>query len=477
MKCRILMLHKDTNQGKVARLEALHAEYVAYVRICVQHMLDQRVHSLPKSAKQAFFPRAEKLTSQIEKNARDHAIDIVSTWAKGVYARKIKPTITNLRREGMVTDDDAKALYTIGSKLISTPWKFITQEHLNAYHALLTEYGGNPPVVKDSLPMRLSEMTARLEDPTEATTADFWLRVSSLESRKSIWLPLVGNPYVQQTDHVSKGIQARKTKTGRWRFETVEKASWEVPEPPEDAPRLGVDVGLNVLAATSDGTLYGEHVKPKFDRLYERIKRLRANRQRQGLKENSPRLDCLESRLSGLVKTETGRVANTLIARHPDTVFVVEDLALRGCRGQKRFAYRALQTKLERKAPTEKVNPAYTSQECPSCGYVSRDNRSGIKFVCKCCGRRAHADWVGASGILRRSGDEDVGRGDHPRDVKRKLVERFDSRWIGSPGSGWLRLPLDSPSPLGRRLTTRGSPSGDAGTASNSMPTGSSGRF
>lgn len=477
MKCRILMLHKDTNDGKVARLEALHAEYVAYVRICVQTMLDQRVYHLPKSAKQVFFPPATSLTSQIEKNARDHAIDIVSTWAKGIYVRKIKPTITNLRREGAVTDDDAKALYTIGSKTICQPWKFITQEHLDAYHALLDTYGGNPPVVKDSLPMRLSEMTARLEDPSEAVTADFWLRMSSLESRQSIWLPLVGSPYVQQADQVSKGIQALKTKTGRWRFEAVEKDAWEIPEPPDDAPRLGVDVGLNVLAATSDGVLYGEHVKPKFDRLYERVKHLRANRQRQGFMENSRRLDRLESRLSGMVKTETGRVANTLIKKHPGTVFVVEDLNLRGCRGQKRFAYRALQTNLERKAPVEKVNPAYTSQECPSCGYVSRGNRSGTRFVCKVCGRRAHADWVGASGILRRSGDKDVARGDHPRDVKRKLVERFNLRWVGLLGSGWLRLPPDSPSPLGRRLTTGGSTKADTGTASNSIPTGSSGRF
>ena len=468
MKCRILMLHKETNPGKVGRLEALHVEYVAYVRICVQTMLDQRVYNLPKSAKQVFFPPAINLTSQIEKNARDHAIDIVSTWAKGIYARKIKPTVTNLRKEGVVTDDDAKALYVIGSRLISEPWKFVTQEHLDAYHALLTEYGGSPPVVKDNLPMRLSEMTARLEDPIEAITADFWLRVSSLESRQSIWLPLVGSPYVQQAEQVSKGIQARKTKTGRWRFETVEKSEWEVPGPPENASRLGVDVGLNVLAATSDGVLYGEHVKPKFDRLYARIKQIRANRQRQGMKENSPRLDRLESRLSGLVKTETGRIANLLVKRHPNTVFVVEDLDLRGCRGQKRFAYRALQTNLEKKAPVEKVNPAYTSQECPSCGYVSRGNRSRTKFVCKCCGRRAHADWVGSSGVLRRSQDEHIGAGDHPRDVKRVLRERYLLCRDSSSGFGWCPPP-NSPSPLGRRLTTKGSP-GDVGTASNLMP-------
>ena len=80
---------------------------------------------------------------------------------------------------------------------------------------------------------------------------------------------------------------------------------------------------------------------------------------------------------------------------------------------------------------------------------------------------RAHADWVGASGILRRSEDKDVTRGDHPRDVKRKLVERFNLRWGGSLSSGWLRLPPDSPSPLGRRLTTVGPDQSGTGTASN----------
>lgn len=484
MKCRVLMLHKDTNEGKVARLEALHAEYIHYVRICVQTMLDQRTYNIAPSEKQAFFPRSEGLTSQIEKNARDHTIDIVSTWAKGVYARKIKPTITNLRRDGDLNDEDAKALYTIGSKQIRKPWRFITQEHLDAYRALLATYGGNPPCVKDSLPMRLSEMTARLEDPTEAVHADFWLRVSSLEPRQSIWLPLVGNPYVQHVDQVSKGIQARKTKTGRWRFEAVEKSKWDASQPktPEDAPRQGVDVGLNVLAATSDGVIYGEHVKPKFDRLYQRIKRLRANRQRQGLKENSPRLDRLESRLTGLVKTETGRIANRLIRKHPGTVFVVENLDLRGCRGQKRFAYRALQTGLERKAPTEKINPAYTSQECPSCGFVHRGNRNGTRFVCRSCGRKAHADWVGSSGVLRRSQDKHIKTGDHPSSVKRVLRERYLHSRDSFSGSGRVPLraspPPSSPSPLGRRLTTGGSDFGsDISTASNSMSAGSSSRF
>jgi len=470
MKCRIFRLHKDTNPSKIDKLEALHKVYVKYVRICVQTMLDQRTHNLPKSAKQTFFPRATNLTSQIEKIARDHAIQIVSAWAKATYARKLKPTITNLKHDGTLTEQDAKALYTIGLKSISKPWKFITQDHLDAYHVLLDTYGGNKPIVRDNLPMMLSEMTARLEDTTKAPLGDFWLRVSSLEPRKSVWLPLVGNPYIQQADQVSKGVSARKTKRGFWRFEAVSKDEWIVPEAQEGWPKLGVDVGLNVLAATSDGVTYGEHVKLKFDKLYARVRNLRANRQRQDLKDNSPKLDHLESKLSGLIKTETGRVVNTLIVRHPKTVFVVEDLDLRGCRGQKRFAYRALQVNLERKTPVEKVNPAYTSQECPSCGYVHRGNRNSTRFHCRSCGRKAHADWVGSSGVLRRSGDEHIGTNDHPRGVKRVLRERFRVKRTSSLGFGRLERSSIEPLPLGRRFTTVGSDSSGSGTASNLMP-------
>ena len=468
MKCRLLYLHPEVNPGKVARLEALHREYVAYVRICVQHMLDKRRYTLKKSEKQAFFPPSDKLTSQIVKNARDHAIQIVSTWAKGVYARKIQKTISNLRREGSLTETEAKALYVVGKRLISSPWKFITQEEIDAYNALLDRYGGNKPQVRSSLPMRLSEMTGRLEDPEETVWTAFWLRVSSLEYRKSIWLPLSGNPYVQKASEVSRGISARKTKTGKWRFEVVDKRDWEIPEIPDDAPRFAIDVGLNVLATDSEGRLYGESFKPKFDKLYRRLQSVRANRQRQGLRKNSKRIDRLESRLTNMIKTETGRVVNELIRKNPRTLFVVEDLDLRGCRGQKRFAYRALQTALERKAVIEKVNPAYTSQECPSCGYISRRNRSGIKFVCRSCGRRAHADWVGASGILRRSEDKDITCADHPRDVKRILRERYLHRRDSSSGAGRISLSSSAPLPLGRRFTTGVSLKREIGTASKS---------
>ena len=132
-KSRFLLLHPECNQGKIDALEALYVEYGAYVGICVQTLFDARKLTLLRSAKQSFFPRSSIISSQIEKNARDHAISIVSTWAKGVYARKLRTYIRLAFKRGEITEDLKKQLYTIGKHLITEPWKFVTQEAIDLY--------------------------------------------------------------------------------------------------------------------------------------------------------------------------------------------------------------------------------------------------------------------------------------------------------------------------------------------------------
>jgi Putative transposase DNA-binding domain len=155
------------------------------------------------------------------------------------------------------------------------------------------------------------------------------------------------------------------------------------------------------MAATSDGRLLGRELKPKFNALYDKVLAHRRNRQRQELRTDSPRLSALERRLTGMVKTMAGQCANKLVREYPNYVFVIEDLNLRGCRGSKRFAFKAIHHSLTTKAPTSEVNCAFTSQQCPSCGYLSRKNRNGIKFRCRGCGRLSHADVVGCARTFR----------------------------------------------------------------------------
>ena len=49
------------------------------------------------------------------------------------------------------------------------------------------------------------------------------------------------------------------------------------------------------------------------------------------------------------------------------------------------------------------VPPHHTSQTCPCCGHVSKDNRqTQAKFVCVECSYANHADVVGAINVLER---------------------------------------------------------------------------
>jgi putative transposase len=49
------------------------------------------------------------------------------------------------------------------------------------------------------------------------------------------------------------------------------------------------------------------------------------------------------------------------------------------------------------------VPAAYTSQTCPECGHVSKDNRqTQAVFACVACGHTGNADWVAAVNILER---------------------------------------------------------------------------
>jgi putative transposase len=47
------------------------------------------------------------------------------------------------------------------------------------------------------------------------------------------------------------------------------------------------------------------------------------------------------------------------------------------------------------------VNPQHTSQTCPQCGHIDRENRDRAKFRCRQCGHQDHADINAAYNILR----------------------------------------------------------------------------
>jgi hypothetical protein len=466
VKARITYSALESNSGKLRKLDELHAEYCSYVQTCIDLMVsDKRPKVLP-SERRKYFSTSEVLSSQILKNAQMHAVQVIETWIKGLYGRKLKK---HIGRQTELSDLQRMELYCVGKYLIRNAGKFgkgtISQEMVDLYWSWVwdQEITGKTPEISDDFPMILTEMTCTFGPSNKTTSFCWWLSTSCLEKHKTVKIPLAYNPYLKGKASLAKSVMARKA-NGRWSFQFCEKTLEEKFDGTQG--KIGVDVGLNVIASTSDGRLYGSRFKPKFNRLYKKVQSVRANRQRQGMQEDSKRLARLEARLSGLTKTATGTVSNQLVKDFPGHTFVIEDLDLRGCRGQKRFAYRALHHSLSTKTAIEVVNPAYTSQICPSCGHISRSNRSGTSFTCRCCGRKSHADVVGAINLLGRSEDKQINRCENPSDVRTLLGERYLRKRSSSLG----RFKIMEPKPNGPKLTTRASSrKRQTGTASNQV--------
>jgi hypothetical protein len=463
-KSRSLFVLADCNRGKQSALHALHAEYLRYLRACIDRLIEARQCSIPKRDLRSFFPQEETLSTNIVICVQNHAVEIATGWFRSCYSLRLKREIGRLFREGLIDEAFRKQLYVVGKCGVSKPSAKIGQEAIDFYWSMLLDpaVGGRPPAISERVGMRMSVHTSDLRKVERIKLTQWWLGFSGLLRGRRVQLPLSANPFVRSKEDVTHGCLVRRDRKGRWKVEVLERLETDEPRVVAGAPRVAVDVGLNVLAATSDGRVYGRGVKHTFDARYAQVKRVRANRQRQGFKENSARLDRLEDRLSGLVKTATGTIANKLVKAYPEHVFVLEDLDMRGCRGQKRFAYRALQASLAGKAPTLKVNPAYTSQECPSCHYVSRGNRKGTSFRCLSCGRLSHADVVGAVNLLRRSEDHQVDCDSLPSEVKAFLLARWPLR--GRAGSKIGNTALRAGN---QRLTAHHARKGSVGIAPN----------
>jgi len=81
----------------------------------------------------------------------------------------------------------------------------------------------------------------------------------------------------------------------------------------------------------------------------------------------------------------------------------------------------------------QRVNPAYSSQLCPRCGYVHAKNRDGDKFVCLFCGWVGHSDRVGAHNLRHRMDDPGIPLWMPKGQVRTILLSRFSRRTGETP--------------------------------------------
>lgn len=270
------------------------------------------------------------------------------------------------------------------------------------------------PQLKHVKTLKLDEKVAVLEVSKKATHFDYFLKLSTLQKGKPIYLPLKRNPYLD--DCLKKGerlpfVQVRLTdKTC-----TISAIVGHDKVPLRSSTEsIGLDFGMVAMFTTSDGERHGLSSFTKLKIWDEELLALTKELQQQSIKlSTNKRYNHLQQRIKSYFKNEIGRILNKLAKKNVG-VFVVEKLDFRAAGLSKqmnrligrtyRSVVKAKLARLEEQFGIQivAVNPAYTSQECSRCHYVSKDNRKSQKdFVCRHCHYSCNAD-VNAGRVINQ---------------------------------------------------------------------------
>jgi putative transposase len=278
-------------------------------------------------------------------------------------------------------------------------------------------------------------------------------RVSVLTLCGRIVLPYQGyDPHVALIQHGATigGAKLYYDKP-RKQFYLLVYLELELPEPiPETLPAVaGVDVGTRYLAVTAnmtnDSSFYsGNRVRAKADHYARLQKRL----QQKGTRSATRRKIAMSGRERRFKLQTNHAIAKQIVNAHPHTLIGLEELTgirertkgrrrrrkkqgrgtepaspkvRRANRHASKWAFAELQSMIAYKAALSKsslaikVDPDYTSQACPLCGYTDRRNRPGKGLLFRCRNERCpyrlrtgrpytlHADLVGARNIAMRT--------------------------------------------------------------------------
>ena len=255
---------------------------------------------------------------------------------------------------------------------------------------------------------------------------DAWLHLSSLGNKMNIRIP------IKFHKHYYKLLKAGKRCTT---FEITEKSikiSFDISTEPKLAPggAIGLDTGLNVLAATSDGQLLGDEIKTYI----ERIKRCKHGSKGQ-----------LRARRA--LRHYIDLVCKQILAIQMLTLLTVERLEgiTKNTKDPKRrlginirrfisawnvsYFHNRLEEQCEWNCVSFRTVPAYyTSQTCSCCGGYKNTKRTGIVFECHDCGYTDHADLNAAKVILQRFLNGIYSNGYYSLPDKRKIgdVDKFE---------------------------------------------------
>ena len=211
--------------------------------------------------------------------------------------------------------------------------------------------------------------------------------------------------------------------SGKW-YASIQTER-EVPQPtPAATTAIGIDMGIARFATLSDGSFIAplSSFKKHQKRLARKVKFS------NNWKKEKAKVQKVHSQIANARKDFLHKTSTTISQNH--ALVCVEDLQVRNmsrsCKGnskqhgkgvrQKSGLNRAIldqgwgefRRQLEYKMAWAgglfiAVPPHHTSQTCPCCGHVAKENRqTQATFLCVDCGHAENADVVGAINVLER---------------------------------------------------------------------------
>jgi hypothetical protein len=407
----------DANDAKVAALDALAAEYRALCQHSVTHFC---ADAEPDNYAAPCFP--SPLSQRWQRVAIQQAAGIARSWR------------SNHQRAQEEFADTLALWYD--------------EEHAAPEAPPVWKLWQTPTLRK--IVIQANANVALLQSSHDTSFA-YWLRISSLESRQTLFLPVQLAAYHERClagKRVDSSVTLMRKADGWWLTLTYEG---EVPlQTPPAAPVTGADVGIThfLTASTSRhyGSFQGDLAKQhQRDRQKRRRKaKLRACLQKKGVE----RLPSTQNpKLARRVRQEINRAVNEVYREHAGCQIAFERLHVATMRFKarrmnaylyasnlahipKQLAWGAAKQGVKATA----VKSAYTSQECPRCHFVDRSNRPAQQtFCCGVCGWRMHADHNAAINIAARLGDRES-QATRTRQEVKALLDARHQRWRAETG-------------------------------------------
>jgi transposase len=286
-------------------------------------------------------------------------------------------------------------------------------------------------------------------EPSHDSTFDYWLKISTLEWRKQLLVPVKLAAYHRKAlggKTVNTSVTLNKRGDGWWLTLSYDEVVSIQTEP--SAPVVGVDVGIANFLTTSTGRHYGTfhgnlRERQKRDREKRRRKaKLRRCLEKKGVEKLPSTSSKSGQRLARHVRQSINRAVNECFAEHPGAQFAYEQLSV----ATMKFKARAMNAYLyasnlahipkqlawnatKRGVRATRVHSAYSSQECSVCHYPDRANRPDQQtFCCIVCHHCTHADVNAATNLAGRVGDTELHACKDRREIKALLLQRHQ-RW------------------------------------------------